>query len=161
MAWRPFVVEPLKAEVMPSEMQLRRELVGNREAPVSGPLPPVAAAETGEQHPVTNTAERPPGAVYIQKVEGGFGNIKAFLQHSGMPTSLKGREGLAVYKDALVALATEVCQTREPVVLELKQATSGKSYVTGIRRVPTPPTDAELDAEAERQALAEDAFDVF
>ena len=103
----------------------------------------------------------PPGAVYIHKVEGGFGNIKAFIEHSGMPNSLNGREGLAIYKDALVTLASEVCQAREPVVLELKQAASGKSYVTGIRRVPKPPTDAELDSEAERQALAEDAGDIF
>lgn len=144
MAWRPFVVEPMKAEVMPSATETNG-----------------AAADTGEQHPVTNTANLPPGAVYIQKVEGGFGNIKAFLQHSGMPTSLKGREGLAVYKDALVTLASEVCQAREPVELELKQAASGKSYVTGIRRVPKPATDAELDAEPTRQADATAASEIF
>ena len=144
----------MKAEVMPSDddsMHVRQD----------DWVLPTAPAVTGEQHPVTNTADLPPGAVYIQKVEGGFGNIKAFLQHSGMPTSLKGREGLAIYKDALVALASEVCQAREPVMLELKQATSGKSYVIGIRRVPKPSTEAELDAEAEWQALAEDAGEVF
>ena len=152
MAWRPFVVES------PGSVDKTNSPASDSDLPVSHSA---ADSANGVVPSRGDSEQLSPGAVYIQKVEGGFGNIKAFLQHSGMPTSLKGREGLAVYKDALMTLASEVCQSRDPVLLEVMQAASGKSYVTAIRRVPKPPTEAELDAEAARQAVATDAGEVF
>ena len=85
--------------------------------------------------PIVPVVDLPPGAVLITKVEGGAGKAKGFLHHSGQTVSLHGNDGIAIYDDPLVTIAAEVCQSREPVVLELKTPASGKHYVKAIRRV--------------------------
>jgi hypothetical protein len=67
------------------------------------------------------------------------GAVKAWIHHSGQQPSLDGDKGIACYKDQLVGLATELVQTREPVILTLKTSkTSQKPYVDDIQRVPMP-----------------------
>ena len=71
----------------------------------------------------------PQGAVYIARVTPGDGKVVAEVTtHLG--------ESYPLFKDPLKALAEEVCQLREAVVLDLKTSgVSGKAYVAGIRRV--------------------------
>ncbi len=96
----------------------------------------------------------PTGVVitHVDVVTGG--KIKGYLHHSGQPVSLRGREGLAMYDEREVALAEQLCQTREPVRLDLKVSeTSNKPYVKKIHRVPAnevpkPVAEGELTADA-------------
>lgn len=102
----------------------------------------------------------PDGAVLIRKVEGGFGKTKGFLKHSGQPVSLHGQDGIAMYDDRLVTLASELCQSHTPVYLEIVTSASGKPYVKKITAVKPEPTDAELDAEIVKRELARQAGEV-
>lgn len=98
---------------------------------------PVPSDPNGETSGVPDTRspvdrELPDGTVLIRKVEEGSGKAKAFLH------THKTNESYAIYADALVTLATELCQEGKPVVLTVKTAASGKAYVTAIRRLALP-----------------------
>lgn len=114
-------------------------VVADAPGPVASPQPLQPSVpnggDSGNSKEKTPQIEKelPAGAVLIQKVEQGMGTAKGFIH-----THRVG-ESFPVYKDQLVTLAAEVCQNREPVLLELKtSARSQKDYVVGIKRAPMP-----------------------
>lgn len=118
-----YTVEPTPAPsaALPPRGEERRE---NPVAQSGGEL-------TGTMAPPVHL---PAGAVVITKVEAGWakGKAKGFLHHSGQAV---GADGIALFRDELVTLASEVCQSREPVLLSLKTSeASGKVYCNGIER---------------------------
>lgn len=91
-------------------------------------------------------SDPPAGAVFITKVEAGWpnGKAKGFLYHSGQAA---GGDGVPLYQEKLVDLASAVCQAREPVRLEIKTSASGKPYVKAIYRLATDVEPAPIAAE--------------
>lgn len=98
------------------------------------PVAPRAGASEQVAPDTTPQVQRdlPDGAVLIQKVEGPAGKAKGHIH-----THRVG-ESYATYSEQLVTLAAEVCQTREPVLLEFKTSAAGKQYIVGIKRAPLP-----------------------
>ncbi len=107
----------------------------------------------------------PDGAVLITKISAGRGAIKASINHSGQ---LPGDNAIAIFREQLATVATEVCQTRQPVRLEIAKSAKGNDYVKEIHlSTPTPaswlthttpPTDPDPAGHGEPVNLDEIPF---
>ncbi len=91
--------------------------------------PPIASSDDGPDLGV----DLPDGAVRIQRVEAGRGALKAtIITHTG--------EAINCYQEQIATLAMEVCQTAEPVFVDMQTPKSGgKPYIKALRRVSTVP----------------------
>jgi hypothetical protein len=120
--------------------------------PAAGPLPALhpstAHGADVQRRPIGAEASSdadlsgdslPAGYVLITKVAAGFGKSKGFLFHTNPGVAMQKGEGLAIYDDRLVGLASECCQLRVPVKLTvIESKTSGKPYVKAIEKAPLP-----------------------
>jgi phage recombination protein Bet len=106
-------------------------------------LPEMVNQETGE------VLLLPDGVVLITRVLAGKGAIKLSINHSGQ---LPGDNAIAIFKEQLATVATEVAQTHVPVRLEIAKSAKGNDYVKDIHAAPLPeswqantaqPTDAD------------------
>ncbi len=77
----------------------------------------------------------PDGVVLITKMLVGKGAIKAYLSHSDMQP---GDNPIAIFREQLVTVATEACQLRQPVRLEIAKSAKGNDYVKDIHAAPLP-----------------------
>lgn len=116
-------------------------------------LAPETPAKVSKQADEPSAVEQQP--VLITKVEAGWAGSKAkgFLHHSGQRA---GEDGIPIYKDQLVTLASECCQAKEPVMLGYKTPASGKPYVASIHRIGG--TDQPEDISAHFDATGEVPF---
>ena len=81
---------------------------------------------------IFDTSILPHGAVYITKVEAGFGGkAKGFIHTSDQ---LPGSDGFAVFDDRMLGLASELCQNRTPALVSFKTSANGKDYVKAIAK---------------------------
>ncbi len=109
----------------------------------------------------------PDGAVLITKVSAGRGAIKASINHSGQ---LPGDNAIAIFREQLATVATEVCQLRQPVRVEIAKSAKGNDYVKDIHAAPLPeswqanttqPTDPDPAGHGEPVNLDEIPFNWF
>ncbi len=92
-------------------------------------LPEMVNHETGE------VLLLPDGVVLITRVLAGKGAIKLSINHSGQ---LAGDNAIAIFKEQLATVATEVAQTHVPVRLEIAKSAKGNDYVKDIHAAPLP-----------------------
>lgn len=102
------------------------------ESATAGPLP-VSGVVT---HPPTNTSDDGPDlGVDVALPEGADLIVRCEKRASAVEVTTAAGKSHLVFKQPLQALAEQVCQNREPVMLELKRSASGNYYINGITKL--------------------------
>lgn len=125
---------PAPSAIPPANARGERENVSEPKAGAS------AISQPGDEGKSTDgpdllpsVDDLPAEATIITKIDVASGGAKGWLHHAKQKL---GEPGLGIYQEKLVTLATQLAQTQEPVIIEMRVSrTSLKCYVTDLKRL--------------------------